>query len=401
MRRLTYVLLAGLTAATAATVVALPGSGSAQSEAAAPVWDLDRQKLAANSDVPTFGGSYVDDDGATHVWSTRPAASGRLVHRADYTFAQLVAWRDATRALLALPGVTTLDIDERTNRLEVGVEDTGRDGPAVTAGLARLGVPRPAVRLTRNGPITRTLGDEARPLRGGLKIRFGEKFCSLGFIAQRAGVSGFVTNSHCSTQPGVMDSGKYWQPNKPVDGSKVVGSETADPAYTASIACPPGRKCRRSDSNFVAGTAGVGLSQGHIARPPLNSTIWNGTDTFRIVGIRETAIGRNVTKVGQTTGRTAGTVTNACVDLNPRDTTIPTTLFCQSMATYKAELGDSGAPVFEILNADQNTVALIGIHWGIGPNDAVPPQQRSYFSPLSSVQAELGTLRVCSDATIC
>jgi hypothetical protein len=405
--------------------VALPGTGTARTDIALPApgpaapWDRDALKLAATKDVPTFGGAYLGDDGSTlHVWLTRPTADDALrsrvalatgvgsrapvVHRADYTFAQLKQWRDTARALLALPGVTMLDIDERTNRLVLAVEDTGRDGPAVTAGLARLAVPRAAVTLTQAGPATQSLGDRNRPLRGGVKIRHTDGVCSLGFTAQRAGVSGFVTNSHCSVTNGSVDSGKYWQPDKPADGSDTVGAETVDPAFSTASPCPVGRKCRTSDANFVTAAAGVGVGQGHIARPPLNSATWNGTDTFRIVAVRSAQLPTVVQKVGQATGRTEGKVTADCVDLKPRDssgrdTTI--TLFCQDMASYTVKEGDSGSPVFQVINADTNTVALVGIHWGIGPNSL--GELRGFYSPFSSVEAELGNLSVCSDATIC
>jgi hypothetical protein len=409
-------LLAGLTAA---VVVALPGTGTARTDVANPApgpaaaWDRDALKVAATKDVPTFGGSYLDDDGSTlHVWLTRPTADDALrsraalatgvgnrapvVHRADYTFAQLKQWRDATRALLALPGVTMLDIDERTNRLVVGVEDTGRDGPAVTAGLARLAVPRAAVTLTRAGPVTQSLGDRNRPLGGGVKIRHTSGFCSLGFIAQRAGVSGFVTNSHCSVTSGSVDSGKYWQPDNASSGD-TVGVETVDPAFSTASPCPVGRKCRKSDANFVATVAGVGIGQGQIARPPLNSATWNGTDTFRIVAVRNAQLPTTVQKVGHVTGRTEGKVTADCLDLKPAGTTI--TLFCQDMASYSVKEGDSGSPVFEVINTAANTVALVGIHWGIGTNSL--GELRGFYSPFSGVEAELGNLSVCSDATVC
>lgn len=428
------IMLAGLTVA--AAVVASPGTGAARTDAgtgaartgaagarstSAPSWDRDAQKVAATAAVPTFGGAYLGDDGSTlHVWLTRPTAADALrsraalagavgtraagdggrapvVHRADYTLAQLTAWRDAARALLALPGVTMLDIDERTNRLVVAVEDTARDGPAVTAGLARLGVPRAAASVPRFGQVSQSLGDRNRPLRGGVKIRHSGGLCSLGFIAQRAGVNGFVTNSHCSTTSGSVDSGKYWQPDKPVDGSDAVGAETVDPAFSAASPCPVGRKCRKSDANFVATAAGVGLGQGQIARPELNSATWNGTDTFRIAAIRDARLGTAVQKVGHVTGRTGGAVTADCLDLKPKDTTI--TLFCQDMASYTVKDGDSGSPVFEVINAATNAVALVGVHWGIGTNDAGQP--RGFYSPFSSVKAELGDIRVCSNPTFC
>jgi hypothetical protein len=420
------ILVAGLVAAVA--VVAVPGTGTARTDSAAPgsesaaPWDRDALKVAATRDVPGFGGAYVNEDGSTlHVWLTRPTADGALrartalapsagsrlaaagtgapvVHRADYTFAQLKTWRDAARALLVLPGVTLLDIDERTNRLMMAVEDTGRHGPAVRAGLARLGVPWAAVRLERNGAVTPTVGDEARPLRGGVKIQYLDKLCTLGFIAQRAGVTGFVTNSHCSTTFGGTDSGKYWQPKKPADSSGSIGAESVDPGFTAGGSCPAGQKCRSSDANFVSTVSGMGVSQGHLARPPLNSTIWNGIDTFRIVAVRSAQFDKTVEKVGISTGRTQGKVTADCVD-TPTSVGAPTTMLCQDMASYKAAAGDSGGPVYEIIDSALNTVALVGIQWGLISN--TDGQPRALYSPFSSVESELGNLSVCSDPTFC
>lgn len=418
-------LLAGL--AFAATVVALPGTSTARPDIAGPEsvpaasWDRDALRVAATKDVPTFGGAYLDKDGSTlYVWLTRPTVDGALrsrnalataigpqvvgdgtpdpiVHRADYTFAQLKDWHDAMTALLALPGVTMMDIDERANRLMVAVEDSGRDGPAVTAGLARLGVPRAAVTLAQSGPVTPTLGDRTRPLRAGTQIQSTRGLCTLGFVAQRAGVTGFVTNSHCSATNGVVDSGRYWQPTIPADASDAVGVETVDPAFfTDHPSCPVGRRCRNSDANFVATLSGVGIGQGQIARPPMGSTNWNGTDTFRVTAIGGTRLTDTVQKVGRSTGRTTGTVTADCIDTNPANTNI--TLFCQDMASYQVNDGDSGSPVFVVTNAITNTVSLVGIHWGI---TSVGGAVRGLYSPFTGVESELGNLSVCADVTVC
>ena len=63
---------------------------------------LTRTTWMEGLDVPEFGGAYVGADGALHVWLTEPTTSGAarartayagattvVVHRADYTFAQL------------------------------------------------------------------------------------------------------------------------------------------------------------------------------------------------------------------------------------------------------------------------------------------------------------------------
>lgn len=420
------IFVAGL--AVAATVVPLPRTGPARADIAGPApgpaapWDRDALKVAATSDLPTFGGAYLDDDGSTlHVWLTRPTVDGALqsrsalaaafgarvagdgirppvVHQADYSFAQLKAWRDAARTLLPLPGMTMLDIDERANRLVVEVADTGRHGPAVTAGLDRLGVPRAAVNLRRGAPAIETLGDKARPVLGGIKIDWRRGTCSLGFIAQRQGLTGFVTNAHCSEVDGGADAGQYWQPTRPADLREPIGGEKVDPPYTAANPlCPAGRKCRVSDANFVTTVASVGVSQGQIARPQLDSASWNGTDTFRIVNVRETRLNAKVQKVGHVTGRTSGVVISDCFDTPVAKT--PNYLFCQDMADYKAETGDSGGPVFEIVDANANTVALVGIHWGI--KTFADGTQAGLYSPFSNVEAELGNLSVCFNPTTC
>jgi hypothetical protein len=253
--------------------------------------------------------------------------------------------------------------------------------------------------MVRGAAFKMNLRDQVRPLHAGTQIQHtGElNTCTLGIPATRQGVAGFVTNSHCSANRGVVDGGAYWQPTRPAGDAGAVGTETADTDLNAGLFdCPAGDRCASGDVNFVAAAAGVGVAQGRIARPPLNSRIWNGTDTFRVTTNGAAQVGNAITKVGRTTGRTAGAVTGDCVDMGVADTDI--TLFCQDTADYVSDPGDSGSPVFRITNAMTNDVSIVGIHWGgsdeAGVNSAV-------YTPFLQVELEMGNLNVCAAGFAC
>ena len=392
------------------------GAPAAQSRAVAPASNLDRDAatVQATKDVPEFGGAFVDEKaGALHVWLTRPSAgtaarvrgalatrlgltaagTATVVHRADYSFAQLKTWHDGMAEVLGTPGVTMTDIDDRTNRLTVGVEDAGLAASAVASVLAKVGIPQTAVTVVTATAVTPNLRDRTRPLHAGTQIQLGGGGnCTLGFPANRGGTFGFVTNSHCSTIRSAVDSGDYWQSTRPAGGGDTVGVETVDPAMFTGAGCPAGRSCRRSDANFVRTNNGAPISQGRIARAPIGSLDWNGTDTFRINTVGQAFNGDAVQKVGRTTGRTAGPVTSTCVNSNVAGTTF--TMLCQDRASYTAGGGDSGSPVFVLTNNPApNDVRAVGIHWGTGAVGGVPS---SVYSPFFQVREELGeSIRVC------
>jgi hypothetical protein len=63
-------------------------------------------------------------------------------------------------------------------------------------------------------------------------------------------------------------------------------------------------------------------------------------------------------------------------------------LLCQYTATYVSRNGDSGAPVFTY-NASLGTASLAGIHHSSSGG-------YSYFSPISGVKTDLGSMTVYS-----
>lgn len=366
---------------------------------ASRIVDSDTRMLLATRQVPGFGGAYVDPGtGTLHVWLTQPsaqlgrdahAALGRylgpgaptannlVTHRADYSFAQLKAWKDAAMELFALPEVALLGISERTNRLRIGIHRSDRLSPALADRLAELRIPSEAVRIVSvDRPIVPELRDDHRPLTGGTQIQFqtgggpiATATCSLGYPAVRNGVTGFVTAAHCSRDQGVVDDGRYWQATRPLTQTNQVGTETFDVPFFFGGPCPADFVCGFTDANFVRAHGGVTVSLGRIARVPCYDGLdWNGTDTWRVTDSFFTFVGNRIHRTGRTTGHQIGFVQEICEEFGVLGTNIA--LLCQDEALMLSNPGDSGAPVFEITHdPSTNDVRAVGIHWGGGVVD--------------------------------
>ncbi|MFN2385041.1 MAG: hypothetical protein ABR576_01920 [Thermoanaerobaculia bacterium] len=404
---------------------------------------LDEQLIEVARRVPGFGGMYFDDDGNLNVYMVGdPAAlapeaqdarraqlaqavievygadflaQGKVrrseerreqvtvtppvirIIKADYDILQLVSWRAQVDGALGVSGVVFTDLDERSNRLKIGIgPDATRE--QVEAAIRQSGVPREAVVLETTQPVYphSTLRDKVRPMPGAVQVEadtgvFAYKICTMGFNAIRTGVAGFVTNSHCTTAQGGSNGTDFHQPNDPLLSGNHVGDEIADPGYFTGGACPSGRRCRFSDSAFIDYTVARGS---HIAR----TTGWNNglltisspNSRLLIVGEMSSWVaGSDLDKIGRTTGWTFGLVNGTCQNTNVAGTDI--TLFCQhrvnrlaSQTQKMSDNGDSGSPVFRYQGL---TVLLSGILWG-GPNDG----SSFVFSPIDQVEQELGAL---------
>lgn len=364
--------------------------------------------------VPGFGGVYVDPDGTMQVYmrgqkgpmdealmtlldtvitsevgrGKRLSHKGMEIREAKYDFLELHSWhKQMSPSMLEIPGVVFTDNDETTNRLRIGVTDSRRMRKAVEEHLSNLGVPIEAVEIVKTEEVELQLRSRRRPLRGGLQINFGGFLCTLGFVADRGGVRGFVTNSHCTNTQGGVEGTVYHQQSASGTTNRV-GQEIADPTYFTGGQCPAGRRCRFSDSSFArvphpSGPA-VTTARGSIARPAVGSFTWNGVDTFTITAEAAPVVGQAVTKVGRTTGRTSGTIQQTCANFNVSGSTI--TQLCQSRASFTSAGGDSGSPVFRITALPN--VTLVGIHWGSG----------GVFSPITGIQmgGELGAVTTCA-----
>jgi hypothetical protein len=373
-----------------------------QGQAGGPPENLDDLLARVAEQVPGFGGLHLEGD-VLKVHLTDPAqqgaaeraiavvfgvdrlpAGGAQVVPAQYGFRELKAWQRDANALLSLEGVVFTDADEVANRVLIGIDREELRG-RVEAELRRLGVPADASAVVVTEPVVQlvTLRDRVRPLQGGLQINFPGYLCTYGFNAVRAGVNGFVTNSHCTTKQGGVEGTKYWQPLQTVDATSI-GTEIADPVYSKAN-CPKsvkGKVCRQSDSSFARLEVSDYDLGGLAQTTGLGSLTLAGT--YRITGEQSTVtVGTTVNKVGRTTGWSQGKVTNTCVNTGVSGSNV--VQLCQNFVSAAVDSGDSGSPVFMISGSNANAT-LAGILWGgSGTTTFV-------YSPIGNVEAELGAL---------
>jgi hypothetical protein len=375
----------------------------------------DARLVRVSETVPGYGGHFFDETGALNVFMTgaaqmrtASALRGELgalgisldaqpvrMVAGQYTFAELDGMHQRARAVLGIGGVVYTDVDDRLNRLAIGVESSTAAADVRNA-LDVLGVPAAAVVIRETEPIMamQTLRDRVRPVAGGLQINFPGFLCTLGFNVrspQAPNVHGFVTNSHCSNNMyGTGPVGTpYWQPSgsvaSPADPN-FIGTEVHDlPLFTGG-ACPAGRQCRWSDAAGVQYASGVNNAFARIYRTtgPGSITIDPTNPQYTIVAERAfPSIGDQMIKVGRTTGMSQGPVVGSCQNVNVGGTPIPNlTLLCQERVTATVAGGDSGSPVFDIApGGGPNNVRLTGILWGGGGGDFI-------FSAMSEVRFE-------------
>jgi hypothetical protein len=115
--------------------------------------------------VPGFGGMFIDRQGRLAVYlldtsqliaaraaieavfgaESIPAAGVRAL-LGQYAVSQLKAWSEMAAALLELPGVTAVDLDEAKNRIAIGVDHESRTR-GVERTLSAIAIPRHAVMI--------------------------------------------------------------------------------------------------------------------------------------------------------------------------------------------------------------------------------------------------------------
>jgi hypothetical protein len=388
---------------------------------------LDDQLVTVAKLVPGFGGMFFDDNGNLNVYMVKPdeelSAQARQERKARleavltavfgedflsqgkgqhpglrketppeqppqiriikgaYDILQLAKWRASVDKALDVPGAVFTDLDEKKNRLRIGIESS-IFRKRVHEVLTQQGVPPEAVIIEETKPIRfhDTLRDKIRPLQGGVQVEadtgvFAFALCTMGFNATHNSKKGFVTNSHCTRIQGGSEGTDFHQPTDPLNpfvSQNKVGDEIFDPEYWTASICPSGRVCRTSDSAFVEYDSAEFFGT-RIARTSSfgSLTISSTNPTFTIIDETLFPIsGVALNKVGRTTGWTSGTLTSGtssgtCMNINVADTDI--TLLCQYTVTNTgtdkiSDLGDSGSPVFRWLG--NNEVNLYGILWG-------------------------------------
>jgi hypothetical protein len=409
----------GLASAVALTLAACQDNSNPTAPDAVP--PSDRVQASQGADlppagefarqVPGFGGFFLDRSGNPTLYLTRGssrAPAERLlaaylrgrglttaairVLEGRYSWHQLERWQaQASTEALAVTGAVFVDNDETVNRVRIGVGNLNAMGQ-VRATLARLRIPDEAVIVERADPIVQvaTLQNVVdRPVRAGVQINFPGFLCSVGFNATSGTQQSFITASHCTTTQGGVESTPYWQPLQSSQPTQIA-TEVADPVYKKNIAgCPRNKLCRYSDASRAAYINGANQALGRIARTSgANNGSLEITGTFTInaddCGTRGgcLTVGTTVNKVGRTTGWTAGTITNTCVNTGVQGTRFAQ--LCQTFVSAGVGGGDSGSDVFQISGS---TVKLAGILWGGNSGGT-----QFVFSPLGNVISELGSL---------
>lgn len=386
---------------------------------------LDAQFASLAKTVPGFAGLYFDSDGTLILQLTSVAnmemaeeaimpflaAGGRSNakavasklrrHQVSYDYAQLIRWYEILKSKPLPSGVTLTDIDERQNRIFVGVSDAFAS-ERVRSFLASLPIPSNAVTVEVEGVSQPdgTLQQLVDPLKAGaVFVVQGLGSCTVGGIGYKWTIDGFdysapyfLTNSHCTTVAGQVDGGIAGQP----DLGRPIASEAVDPAtftrdtnpytvwYEPGGGCPIGLSCRYSDAALYLLYNGIAVSNGTSAYTNGTNLTITDTRTFSYAGA--TVVGDAVTKVGAFGGTRTGSVTRSCFDTSQGGT--PTWFLCQNEATYISIPGDSGGPVFRSCtgancSADYQPVTLVGLNWGH------TSANRGLFSDIGYVNMEL------------
>ena len=299
--------------------------------------------------------------------------------------------------VMALPQTVFADLDEATGMHVFGVETPAAIRGVQTA-LARLGIPASAYRIQISDPIhfASDLRSRHRPTMGGIQIHWSQYVCTLGFNVDHSGGRSFITNSHCTNQQGSTGTTAYYQPSSSADPA-AIAIEADDPAYFKGGQCSRGKVCRYSDASRALYQSGTASTRGSIAKTTgvnNGSLVTDGNFTITGQNNSSTSFSGIVNKVGRTTGWTAGNVTNTCVTVNVSGSNIQ--LLCQTIVQNAGvrivQGGDSGSPVFQVTSGDN--VTLVGILWGGNSSGDL-----FVFSPLKSIQDELGGLTATSSGT--
>jgi len=303
---------------------------------------------------------------------------------------------DASREIMGKAGTVFADYDEVRGKLVFGVENE-HAMPGIQRSLIARGLSADEFVVELAEPIQRmaTLTDQVRATQGGTQIHFGNFLCTLGFNVDHSGERSFITNSHCTNTQGGVEGTTYAQPLRSINPA-VIATEVDDPQFLAGGVCSAGKVCRSSDASRAAYGSTTPSSRGIIAKTTgvnTGSLTISGNFTITAQDDASTSFSGTVNKVGRTTGWTQGTISNTCATINVSQSNVQ--LLCQTLVTKKGTAlvgsGDSGSPVFKITSG--NNVTLIGILWGGSGSTTF------VFSPLRSIEAELGAVTATTDGS--
>lgn len=349
-------------------------------------------QVTAESSLADVAAETVKDDLAAIIGRDRERLSATSIRyqTVEYEFETLDRWRNAVRTINTGGKVLRLDIDERENRIRIGVSDVSAE-PSIRADLLRMEIPDAAVIVEETLPVVPAarLSDRLRPVPGSMQIEYqdsqGPHTCTIGFNAWVGGYRGFVSAAHCSPRMGLVDSSTDYHQNTESLLANRVGYEVRDPP-THSCPNPVSAPCRWSDANFVR------YFEADTWDFPRMAIAYQGSTTIQELrdvlchNCDATVQGDTVWRQGRTTGRRGGTVFATCEDVYNAEDDI--WLRCQYSAKADFRDGDSGGPVFTFSGEG---VWVHGIAWG--GNMCAPWCEPEYtFSEMVQIEHELGFL---------
>jgi hypothetical protein len=361
--------------------------------------------LELDRETSGVGGMYTDDDGALVVLLTetgdlerarrgleaKPNLRGVLQGRggaarslrsqvADYRFTELVSYHDAVVGWASeIPGMLSVDADERRNRVVIGVSHPSARG-TVQRRVRDLGLPVSAFEFRTVTELREaaSIRDHFRPTAAGMQIRvrYNTAFnlwttCTMGFnVKDDADVRFALTAAHCAVDGG---TGSTYYVSNPAEGStsnRIGYVEHLPPTWSCS-----GGTCRHSDAlllryyatvaspaRMVHPSSSGGTSSAGTLNRNTSDDVWTIGPAFG-VGVPPYFVGDTLHKVGRTTGWTTGPVTATC------ETWFNEGVFnvCQDRLFAYVDFGDSGGPVIQVnpnLPAGSDERIPRGIVWG-------------------------------------
>jgi hypothetical protein len=364
--------------------------------------------------VPGFGGLYVNEadelvirlrdssvlavgrEAVLRVLGRIPGRRGAPVRAqpATFTFAELQEWMRRILRSVSPAGVLVADIDERDNRLFIGVEDLGV-ASRVEAEVERLGIPAGAVGIHTVTPHQKlsandSLTSVSTPVVGGVMVQVvnfpqggAKPHCTAGFNAWLLPDTVqlyLVINDHCTWQMGGVTGDTLWQSNWAGPGSRPIAIEVASAQYRTlpDSVCFGYAQCRYSDAalfRYINSSDGL---LGSIARPldfshgSVPFTLVRDTADFLITGDlprnRLTVQGEWMSKIGVTTGWSVGKVDATCILALEAPGKYAVCQFTVNDVTGVGSAfvdgGDSGAPAVRTVWSEDDVYA--GTNWLAG-----------------------------------
>ncbi len=369
-----------------------------------------------SGNIPSYGGEWIDPKRGiifVYVADKNDEAKVRdvvntgnvVVLKGKYSYKQLLEWKrkiteEVQKSAMLNDVWSMVGPDVTQNKIVIGLTVVNESVLVEVESIVRgLGIPIDAIIVVKSGRIsygsaesktdasltisatisatTLSRTDKIRPLVGGIKIQnpnVGN--CTLGFIAVRNGVMGFITAGHC----GDVDHPIY-QPEFTRDPiTNLVGSVRVDPSGP-----------RYSDSMWVE------IVYGDSAFKIFNE--YDPSKHFPVFSeMHSQSVGMYVCKGGIATGETCGWIEYVNMDCQSDEYG---TLYDQVLASYTENKGDSGAPVYYdpldtwirnwcVENYGVVCKDLYGVHIGSALYGSTV---YSVYSPISGIERDLGDLR--------